>query len=279
MKQQKTIPKSIQSFDTTSIYYEIDPPTPGKKYLIFLHGLTGDLSAWNAEREELRRLGYATLALDLRGHGLSAHPDRQNAYELDNFAGDVITIIRKERIEKVTLIGHCFGGMITLLLAGKYVIPLSSLVLVDTSYKAPYFSTVFPHHLLLMKLLKLLTAYVPSGAFPGHTNYKKFIGTGDFDLRRIAHDMMHTSLRSYFMVCEKLTHFDASNLLEDIHIPTLILEGTNDTIFPPHLVQALHHRLKRSLYELVPNANHVLVINNPKDLVKDMHTFLKRIKF
>ncbi|MBI2033283.1 MAG: alpha/beta hydrolase, partial [Candidatus Levybacteria bacterium] len=276
MKKHATVAKSVQSHDNISIYYEIDFIHNCKNYLIFLHGLGGDLTAWKNERDAFRALGYPTLALDLRGHGLSEHPHTEKAYHLDNFARDVLTIMEKEKVKKAVIVGHCFGGMIALTLEGKHPKTSDSLILVDTSYKAPSWGAVFAHHILLTKILNLLANHAPNVGSPGHTDYSKYIGSSDFNAYRIYHDLMNTSLRTYFLICEQLTQYDATTLLKKILIPTLVIEGGKDSIFPPHIAQELSDRLKTSHMELIPNANHVLVINNPKDVVKDIYKFLKK---
>ncbi|MBI2622701.1 MAG: alpha/beta fold hydrolase, partial [Candidatus Levybacteria bacterium] len=99
---------------------DLDPSPHKKRYLVFLHGLGSDLTAWKSERETLRNLGFPTLALDLRGHGLSGRPDNESAYELGNFVKDVLSVLEKEGIEKPVLVGHCFGGMVAIALEGTY---------------------------------------------------------------------------------------------------------------------------------------------------------------
>lgn len=77
----------------------------------------------------------------------------------------------------------------------------------------------------------------------------------------------------------KALDLDANKLLDQIKVPTLVVEGANDTIFPPEIAHYLHKRIKKSELDIIPNANHILVLNNPQDLEKSIEGFLKRINF
>lgn len=279
MNYMSSLAKSISSHDGTAIYYEIDPSSNKEKYLVLLHGLGSDITAWQSERNALRKLGFPTLALDLRGHGLSGHPKDKASYDLWNFAKDVLWVLQKEDIVKPVLIGHCFGGMVAITFEAAYPKTSRVLILVDTSYKPPYFGAKLAHNVLINKIISIITDHVPNIGSTGHGDYKKFVETWDYDPRRILADILHTSLRSYLLSCEQILALDATSLLKKITVPTLVIEGTNDIIFPPKVAIDLAHRIKRAEIEFIPGANHILVLNNPDDLVSAIVRFTKKIGF
>lgn len=276
VKRVSSQQKTIKSRDGIAIFYDIDVVENKDAFLFFVHGLGGDSTAWDNERTKLNDHGYATVAIDLRGHGKSDRPADEKSYEMDFFAQDILGIIKKENIKKTVLVGHCFGGMVTLTLEGKYPKTAESLILVDTSYKPPYIGSTLAHHVLLNKIVSIIFEHAPNIHIAGHADFSKFVGTSDYDARRILSDVLHTSLRSYLLSCERLLEFDATTLLNKIQIPTLVVDGTKDSIFPPKVAEDLSHRIKRSEIEFIEGANHVLVINNPDDLVVVMHKFLKK---
>jgi len=79
------------------IFYSASPGIHSDRWLIFLHGLGGDLTTWNPERKGLRDFGYSTLSIDLRGHGLSDRPRYEGAYQLENFVEDVIAVLKQDQ--------------------------------------------------------------------------------------------------------------------------------------------------------------------------------------
>ena len=113
--------KSLTSFDNTKIYYEINHSNiKHRRTLIFLHGLGGDLADWSDEKKYFSKLGYKVIVLDMRGHGLSERKENFESYKFDCFVEDIVSLIKHEKLKKPVLIGHCFGGMVTMILAGKY---------------------------------------------------------------------------------------------------------------------------------------------------------------
>lgn len=270
--------KFLKSFDRTKIYYE---KNEGKKNraLIFLHGFGGDLGAWDKEREYFKSLGYSTLALDLRGHGLSSKSDDINFYKLENFAQDLKVLIEREKIKNPVILGHCFGGMVATYFQTRNPKISRALVLIDTSFKPPFISPHGVQEIFLKYLFDLLAKIAPNNPSFSHADFNQFIGTPDIDLRRILSDIMHTSLKSYLLLCDQLVELDAKKLLSKIKVPTLIIQGAEDSIFPIEIAEYLHSRIKKSELDIIKGANHILVLNNPLELNESIKNFLTKINF
>lgn len=83
--------------------------------VLLLHGLGGSSYAWRNVAPRLAAR-HRVIALDLRGHGRSAKPFDQH-YSPDDHAAVVREFIRTQRLTGITLVGHSFGGMLTLKLA------------------------------------------------------------------------------------------------------------------------------------------------------------------
>ena len=278
MRKFKRHATSIKSDDGFSIYYEVDYPKTHKT-LLFLHGLGGDLTIWNEERKRLNSYGYATIAVDLRGHGLSDRPSRKEDYDLKHFVDDIYQVIQHEHLLKTSITGHSLGGMIALTLEGTYPKTSQSLVLVDTGYKAPAFAQKFIDHPLFHKLLEILIEHMPDVYSASHVNFAQFKGTGNFNVSRFFSDIIHTSFRDYFLICDQLISYDASGLLKKIQVPTLIIEGQQDSVFPPNMAKDLAHRIKHAYLEVIENADHILLLNNSNDVTENIHKFLQRIRY
>lgn len=270
--------KYLHSFDGAKIYYHLTPRNKNK-WLIFLHGLGGDLTAWQTERRFFDKKGISTIALDLRGHGLSERKNEKSFYHLENYAKDLLFLIEKEKIHKPVVVGHCFGGMISIYFGAKYQKQSQGLVLIDTSYKIPFFGDHFVEKTLLELILNLFEKVTPTFKLKGHVNYNHFFGTPDLSLKRLLTDVLHTSLRSYLLIVENLVEYDASELLNMIQVPSLVVSGLKDSIFPPSIEIMLQERIKKSELDFIENGNHILVINNPAQLEESISSFLTKIKF
>jgi pimeloyl-ACP methyl ester carboxylesterase len=79
--------------------------------VVLIHGVTGDLSIWFlCKAMQTLSARYRVMAFDIRGHGYSeAPPDR---YTSGDHAADVFALMDALGIDRATIVGHSFGGVI-----------------------------------------------------------------------------------------------------------------------------------------------------------------------
>lgn len=262
--------------DGVKIHYEIKRTgkLAKKPVLFFVHGLGGDCLAWEKELEYFWKHGYSTVAIDLRGHGLSDDPILPKDYELERMAKDILEIVKKEKIDSYVLIGHCFGGMVSIYAASSNPPGLKSLVLIDTSYRATllgYDAGTWPR---LSKVLEKLAYVFPIEPPRIHDNYEPFVGGMDIDIQRFISDIKSTSTRSYLICCSKLAKYDAESLFKKIKTPTLVVCGNEDSIFPEEISLKLASRIKKAEFMGIVGTNHIIVLSKPKELAEEIEKFI-----
>jgi pimeloyl-ACP methyl ester carboxylesterase len=71
---------------------------------------------------------YRVIALDVRGHGDSDKPDREDAYGIE-MAEDVVRLLDHLKIEKAHIVGYSMGGMIAMKVTTAHPERVSSLTL------------------------------------------------------------------------------------------------------------------------------------------------------
>lgn len=81
--------------------------------LLLLHGLGASTYSWRHVMPALART-HRVIALDLRGFGRSDKPFDQR-YSAADQASHVLAFIARRGLERVTLVGHSFGGAVALL--------------------------------------------------------------------------------------------------------------------------------------------------------------------
>jgi pimeloyl-ACP methyl ester carboxylesterase len=101
--------------------------------VVLVHGLASSAWSWTpvARRLAARR---RSVAMDLRGHGLSDAPTATGAYDLDELAGDAVAVAEGSgALESgaVVLAGHGFGAMVAAAAAARLGSRCTRLVLVD----------------------------------------------------------------------------------------------------------------------------------------------------
>lgn len=100
----------ITSSDGSSIDYTISGS--GVPTLVFVHGGLGcDKKVWQAQMDYFKDM-YQVVALSLAGHGRSS--SNRSIYTVESFGKDVASVVNELKLEKVILIGHSMGGLITI---------------------------------------------------------------------------------------------------------------------------------------------------------------------
>ena len=105
--------------------------TPG---VVLVHGLAASAWAWTSVARRLAAASRRTIAMDLRGHGLSDAPTATGAYDLDELAGDVVAVAEGSGAlvgGAVTVAGHGFGAVVAAAAAARLGGRCDRLVLVD----------------------------------------------------------------------------------------------------------------------------------------------------
>ncbi len=108
----------------------------GQPGVVLVHGLAGSAWGWTPVARRLAR-DRRTVAMDLRGHGLSDAPTSPRAYDLEVFASDVVAVADGSGALEigtgagVILAGHGFGAIVAAGAAAELGERCSRLVLVD----------------------------------------------------------------------------------------------------------------------------------------------------
>ncbi|MFD3485822.1 alpha/beta fold hydrolase [Streptomyces sp. NPDC058665] len=100
--------------------------TPG---VLLLHGLMGRASHWAATARWLSGR-HRAVALDQRGHGLSAKPP-DASYTREAYVSDAEAVVEQLGLAPVTLVGHAMGALTAWQLAAKRPDLVGALVISD----------------------------------------------------------------------------------------------------------------------------------------------------
>jgi proline iminopeptidase len=120
---------SFQSIQSQSLY-SVSFGEKKNPAIIFLHGGPGyNCSNFEATTAaNLAQKGFYVIVYDRRGEGRSA--DIKAKFTFDESFNDLQDLYKKYGIEKATLMGHSFGGIVATLFAEKYPEKINSIVLV-----------------------------------------------------------------------------------------------------------------------------------------------------
>lgn len=80
----------------------------GKKTLLFIHGWPLNHKAYEYQFDQLPKLGYRCLGMDMRGFGKSSKPS--SGYSYNRLADDVRRVVEALNLQNFILAGHSMGG-------------------------------------------------------------------------------------------------------------------------------------------------------------------------
>lgn len=106
----------------------------GGRPLLLTHGFTGAKEDFGDWIDTFADEGWWVIAPDLRGHGSSDHPEREDLYSLALFAQDLLGLADQLGWARFSLIGHSMGGMIAQEMALQAPDRIERLVLMDTNH-------------------------------------------------------------------------------------------------------------------------------------------------
>ncbi len=118
----------------------LETPPVDRDGLLLIHGLSQTALIW---APVARRLAgeVPTVAMDLRGHGLSDAPTELGSYDLDVLAADVVAVAEGSGLldpprQAVVLAGHGFGAIVAATAAVALGARCLGLVLVDGGWES-----------------------------------------------------------------------------------------------------------------------------------------------
>lgn len=182
----------------------------GKETIVLLHG-------WGQNIEMMKPIGdrlskkYRIVIIDLPGFGLSDEP--KDIWTIYDYAECVYELINGLKIKNPILMGHSFGGKISLVYASKYKV--SKLV----TFGSPFRKEITKLS-LKTKVLKGLKKVPILNKLEGFA--KKHMGSTDY---RQASELMRKIMVQH-------VNLDVTGDVKKIKCPTLLIWGTNDEAVP-----------------------------------------------
>lgn len=224
---------------------------PGKdkagRPVLLIHGVGVGYAYFDVEIRDysmmdyLAQAGLDVFAVDQRGYGKSTCPDGTTV-RADSSADDmksVIDFIRDHTgSEKVDLVGHSWGGIVAVVIAGKYRDAIGKVVLIGMPYKTV--KTDFQGILdFVIDKAKAGEQYIPNEL---HETVEQEL----YSFEKDAVDFYHkAATESYPMIPTgpflDMEDYEYSRYIPKITVPTLLITGEADEVIElVDSIQCLH---------------------------------------
>lgn len=247
--------------DGQNIHYDESGPD-GAQEVVLMHG-------WGCNHTTVASISgilspyMKVYNLDLPGFGKSDEPSA--VWGVEEYTRIVERFIEKKSIKNPVLIGHSFGGRISLLLSSRNEI--KKMVLVDAAGIKPkrplkYYLKVYSYK-TAKRLFPLLFGKEQGNRLINR--WRKKAGSADYNN---SSDMMRA-------VMSKCVNEDLKYVMPNIKASTLLIWGENDTATPLSDARTMERLIPDAGLVAFPGCGHYSFLDNPGGFRAVMKEFFK----
>lgn len=286
--------KYLKSFDGTKIGYQV--LGTGKKWFVLANGLGGRVVAWEPIYKNLLK-EYKFLCWDYRGLYTSEIPENEKTLRIPYHARDLVEILKKEKVRKAIFTGWSMGTQVCLEAYKTIPDKFKALFLINGTYGYPFktaFNSPISRYIvpIVAEFVKRTMPNVQGKLAPVA---KKVINRDEFlnliiklglvqktvnrkIFKQIADDIIHTDLGVYHDILLKLGQHDASDVLSEIQVPTLIMTGTKDMMTPTKVGEYMAKKIPHAELMVINHSSHYALMESPDQVMGRLNQFLKEYK-
>lgn len=233
--------------------------------LLFLHGWRSDSDRYVDFINFFKDKGYSIYVPDLPGFGST--PEPKDSWDLDDYVDFIIEFIEKLKIKDFVLLGHSFGGRMSIKLAARKYPGIKRVILCSAAGiwhkkngKQKLMITVakickFFFSLPIIHLLKPITEKLAFMVF-GYKDYFQASG------------VMRETLK-------KVIEEDLFPLLKEIEVPALVVWGEKDMTTPVVDAYTMKAAIKDSELKIIERADHGFPYKRAGTFNKLIYDYLK----
>ena len=206
---------------------------------------------------------YTTYSFDFPGFGASDEPTE--VWGVEKYTQMVETFVKENGIERPALMGHSFGGRVSIVFASRNEV--SRLVLVDAAGVKPKRPLKYYWKVYTFKAMKwLCNTFLPKEkAQAVIDSRRKGAGSSDYNT---ASPMMR-------VILSKVVNEDLTHLMPAIKAPTLLFWGNLDTATPLSDAKTMERLIPDAGLVVAHGTGHFSFLENPGLFTAVIKNFFK----
>lgn len=247
--------------------------------VILLHGFGASTYSWRNVMPALAA-GFRVIAIDLNGFGYTQRPRTFESYTREGQAALVLRVMDALGLDSVHLMGHSYGGGLSLFIASRHPQRVRSLVLVDSS--APTYANDRRSRAASVK--PLLGLYLRSFVLRPNT-VRRALEHSFHDDSLVTPELVqeyYERLRvegvvdAYHGLTAPVRTASEPVVLEEIRMPALVVWGAEDLLISAEAGRRAAERMPNAEFALMKGVGHVPMEENPEELLRIVLPFLER---
>ena len=267
--------RHVEGFDGTDIAYQVVGEGPA---LLLCNGLGGSWMAWSHQIAYLSDR-YRLISWDYRGLYGSAAPRDREALGVVESARDAEAVLDAEGVDRAAFVGWSMGVQVALEAFRRSAARVAALVLINGVSGHP-FETLPAAGLvspLMPPLVRTLGIYPElaeavvrrAGDLPEVARWLKRAGLLSKGLdeelfEELVRSFSRLDMCSFLRTLELPGEHDATDMLGEIDVPTLVLAGERDLLTPPSAAERMAGRVPGAELTVVPGGTHYVAVEYPE---------------
>lgn len=257
--------------DNLNIYFEVQGNEQAQDTIVFLNGLSQSTIAWALTTPAFRQ-DYKIVLMDFIFQGQS---DKSGEWRnFDQHARDVISVLDHLKIGKAVIAGLSYGSLVAQHLGVNHGPRISKLILLSTfAHKTPYYDAI---ELSWWRALEfggynlMLDIMLPSVLSEAYFKNPLI----SIELMKQARQEANDDKQALFKLMRATKERpDYRPELTKIKVPSLVIQGEKDILFPVHMANEVAKAIPGCKLEIIPNAGHTLNLEAIPQMVKLIREF------
>ena len=221
--------------------------------------------------------------VDLRGSGRALRLP-PSEYTIEGMVADLEELRKKENHEKIILLGHSFGGFLSLEYTLRFPRHVAGLILVSTAADTSFVDEFQKNIDRMPAVAKAQRDFLVSKRTDA--DFKELMrrslpvyfhdpvaANADAILER-----MHCGADVYAELKKNyLPYYSVEKKLKEIKVPTLVIAGENDLVVPPRFSKQLADGIVGSTFVTIPNSGHFPFVEGKKKFCQFVRKWLEGV--
>jgi len=244
------------------VHHSVEGPE-GAPVVVFSNSLGTTGVMWDAQAAALSDR-FRVLRYDARGHGETPAPP--GPYTVGDLAGDVLALLDRLEIERVSFCGLSIGGMTGMWLGVNAPERIDRLAICCTGMQLPT-AEMWTERAALVRekgMEAVIDATIERWFTPAFPQRSPGV------VARIREIFIATDPEGYAGCCEALAEFDMRGQLDAIRAPTLVIGGDDDPVGTPERIAAIGDEVPDSRVVILPNARHLAAVEQADAVTQEL---------
>ena len=266
----------VHAGSRTISFFDSAPSEHDARVVCLVHAFPLGAAMWEGQAKALPP-GWRLLAPDVRGFGGSTIDEPDADPRIDDYAADVIDLLRELGVATAVVGGMSMGGYVTMAVLRRQPSIATAVILADTRETAD----TPEGRANRRSLLAIVDREGPSGV--ARDMLPKLLGTTTHAerptveplVRRLIKQQSAPAIRG--AIQRMMERPDSHDVIEQLAVPTLIVVGDEDVLTPVDDSRRMHSAVKGSELVIFPQTGHLANLERPELFNDAVRAFLTRL--